>query len=360
MKRIAIVILNWNGADMMRRFLPSVVTNSPEADVIVIDNGSTDASLQYLRDEMPQVRIIALDRNYGFAEGYHRGLKMLEEDPPQSSLKGEEMPLSLGEGKGERYYLLLNSDVEVHEGWLQPMLSYMDAHPEVAACQPKLLCQWAPDMFEYAGASGGYIDALGYPYCRGRVFGTVEKDEGQYDDIVPVLWATGAALLIRSRDYWDVGGLDGRFFAHQEEIDLCWRLRSRGRGVVCVPQSVAYHLGGGTLPQGNPKKDYLNFRNNLLLLYKNLPAGRLWKVMFLRFWLDALASVRFILRGQYRSFLAVWRARFDFWCLLPQFRKDRKENLRLSKLKSVPEQSSFSLLWQYHVKGRKTWKTLPM
>jgi GT2 family glycosyltransferase len=215
-------------------------------------------------------------------------------------------------------------------------------------------------MFEYAGASGGYIDALGYPYCRGRVFGTVEKDEGQYDDIVPVLWATGAALLIRSRDYWEVGGLDGRFFAHQEEIDLCWRLRSRGRGVVCVPQSVAYHLGGGTLPQGNPKKDYLNFRNNLLLLYKNLPAGRLWKVMFLRFWLDALASVRFVLRGQYRSFLAVWRARFDFWCLLPQFRKDRKENLRQAKLKSVPEQSSFSLLWQYHVKGRKTWKALPM
>ena len=345
---------------MMRRFLPSVVANSPEADVIVIDNGSSDASLQYLRDEMPKVRIITLDRNYGFAEGYHRGLKMLEEDPPQPSLEGREHSSPLRGGQEGSYYLLLNSDVEVHEGWLQPMLSYMDAHSEVAACQPKLLCQWAPDMFEYAGASGGYIDALGYPYCRGRVFGTVEKDEGQYDDIVPVLWATGAALLIRSRDYWDVGGLDGRFFAHQEEIDLCWRLRSRGRGVVCVPQSVAYHLGGGTLPQGNPKKDYLNFRNNLLLLYKNLPEGRLWKVMFLRFWLDALASVRFILRGQYRSFLAVWRARFDFWCLLPQFRKDRKENLRQAKLKSVPEQSSFSLLWQYHVKGRKTWKALPM
>ncbi len=347
MKRIAIVILNWNGADMMRRFLPSVVANSPEADVIVIDNGSTDASLQYLRDEMPQVRIIALDKNYGFAEGYHLGLKKLEEES-----------LSLEDGTGERYYLLLNSDVEVREGWLQPMLAYMEAHPEVAACQPKLLCQWAPEMFEYAGASGGYIDALGYPYCRGRVFGTVEKDEGQYDDVVPVLWATGAALLIRSRDYWEVGGLDGRFFAHQEEIDLCWRLRSRGRGVVCVPQSVAYHLGGGTLPQGNPKKDYLNFRNNLLLLYKNLPAGRLWKVLFLRFWLDALASVRFVLRGQFRSFLAVWRARFDFWCLLPQFRKDRKENLRLSKLSPVPEQSSFSLLWRYYVKGQNTFEKL--
>ncbi len=347
MKRIAIVILNWNGADMMRRFLPSVVANSPEADVIVIDNGSTDASLQYLRDEMPQVRIIALDKNYGFAEGYHLGLKKLEEESH-----------SLEEGTGERYYLLLNSDVEVREGWLQPMFAYMEAHPEVAACQPKLLCQWAPEMFEYAGASGGYIDALGYPYCRGRVFGTVEKDEGQYDDVVPVLWATGAALLIRSRDYWEVGGLDGRFFAHQEEIDLCWRLRSRGRGVVCVPQSVAYHLGGGTLPQGNPKKDYLNFRNNLLLLYKNLPAGRLWKVMFLRFWLDTLASVRFVLRGQFRSFLAVWHARFDFWCLLPQFRKDRKENLRLSKLSPVPEQSSFSLLWRYYVKGQNTFEKL--
>ncbi|MBQ8051808.1 MAG: glycosyltransferase family 2 protein [Bacteroidaceae bacterium] len=336
MKQLTIAILNWNGLDMMRRFLPSVVENSPEANVVVIDNGSTDDSLSWLEREMPEVGIVRLDRNYGFAEGYYRGLR--EIDAP--------------------YYLLLNSDVEVRAGWLQPMLSYMEAHPEVAACQPKLLCQWAPDMFEYAGASGGFVDALGYPYCRGRLMGTVEQDHGQYDDVVPVLWATGAALLIRSRDYWEVGGLDGRFFAHQEEIDLCWRLRSRGRGVVCVPQSVAYHLGGGTLPQGNPKKDYLNFRNNLLLLYKNLPDDRLWKVMFLRFWLDALASLRFILRGQYRSALAVWRARRDFWRLRPQFRNDRKENLRRAILKSVPEQSRFSLLWQYHVKGKKTWKQL--
>ena len=336
MIQLTIAILNWNGLDMMRRFLPSVVENSPEANVVVIDNGSTDDSLSWLEREMPEVGIVRLDRNYGFAEGYHRGLR--EIDAP--------------------YYLLLNSDVEVRAGWLQPMLSYMEAHPEVAACQPKLLCQWAPDMFEYAGASGGFVDALGYPYCRGRLMGTVEQDHGQYDDVVPVLWATGAALLIRSRDYREVGGLDGRFFAHQEEIDLCWRLRSRGRGVVCVPQSVAYHLGGGTLPQGNPKKDYLNFRNNLLLLYKNLPDDRLWKVMFLRFWLDALASLRFILRGQYRSALAVWRARRDFWRLRPQFRNDRKENLRLAILKFVPEQSRFSLLWQYHVKGKKTWKQL--
>ena len=336
LKRIAIVILNWNGADMMRRFMPSVVENSPEADVVVVDNGSTDDSLQYLETEMPQVRVIRLDMNYGFAEGYHRGLREVEAE----------------------YYLLLNSDVEVREGWLRPMLTYMDAHPEVAACQPKLLCQWAPDMFEYAGASGGYIDAYGYPYCRGRLFGTVEKDEGQYDDVTSVLWATGAALMIRSRDYWEVGGLDGRFFAHQEEIDLCWRLRSRGRGIVVVPQSVAYHLGGGTLPQGNPHKDYLNFRNNLLLLYKNLPDNRLRPVFRMRFCLDMLASLRFILRRQWGSFCAVWRARRDFRKMRPDFEKDRQENLRQTVLSSVPEQSSFSLLWQYYVKGQKTFDKL--
>ncbi|MBR1787942.1 MAG: glycosyltransferase family 2 protein [Bacteroidaceae bacterium] len=338
MKDIAIVILNWNGADMMRRFLPSVIENSPEADVVVVDNGSTDDSLQYLETEMPQVRCIRLDRNYGFAEGYHRGLAELE--------------------KAQPYYLLLNSDVEVRPGWLQPMLAYMEAHPEVAACQPKLRCQWAPEMFEYAGASGGYVDAWGYPYCRGRVFSTVERDEGQYDDVAPVLWATGAALMIRREDYWAVGGLDGRFFAHQEEIDLCWRLRSRGRGVVVVPQSVAYHLGGGTLPQGNPRKDYLNFRNNLLLLYKNLPEARLHKVLRLRFWLDGLASLQFLLRGQLGSFRAVWRARRDFRRMRPDFEADRQENLRLTLLSPVPEQSAFSLLWQYYVKGRKTFDEL--
>lgn len=337
MKKIAIVILNWNGAEMMRRFLPSVVEHSKEADVIVVDNGSTDDSVAFLEREMPDVRCVRLDRNYGFAEGYHRGLREVEAE----------------------YYLLLNSDVEVRADWLGPMAAYMDAHPEVAACQPKLLCQWAPEYFEYAGGSGGYIDALGYPYCRGRIFGTVERDEGQYDDVQPVLWATGAALLIRRQDYWDVGGLDGRFFAHQEEIDLCWRLRSRGRGVVVVPQSVVYHLGGGTLPQGNPRKDYLNFRNNLLLLYKNLPEERLHKVMRLRFWLDALAALQFLLKGQWGSFRAVWRARRDFRRLRPQFRADRMENLRRTVLTPVPEQSHFSLLWQYYVRGRKTYNALP-
>ena len=340
LKKIAIVILNWNGVEMMRRFLPSVVQHSPEAEVVVVDNGSTDDSLQWLASEMPHVHRIVLDKNYGFAEGYHRGLQAL--------------------GQEASYYLLLNSDVEVHEGWLQPMLAYMEAHPEVAACQPKLLCQWAPEYFEYAGASGGFIDALGYPYCRGRVFSSVERDKGQYDDVVPVMWATGAALMVRCADYWAVGGLDGRFFAHQEEIDLCWRLRSRGRGIVVVPQSVAYHLGGGTLPQGDPKKEYLNFRNNLILLFKNLPEERLRPVFRLRLWLDGVASLKFLLTGHWRSFLAVWKGRIDFIRMRPDFKQDRIENMRKTVLSPVPEQSTFSLLWQYYVRKKKTFSQLTM
>lgn len=315
MKRISVVILNWNGVEMMKRFLPTVVKNSPEAEVVVADNASTDDSVRWLTEEMKDVRQVVLDRNYGFAEGYNRGLKPIEAE----------------------YYVLLNSDVDVPEGWLAPMLEYMDEHPEVAACQPKLRCQWAPEMLEYAGACGGYIDWLGYPFCRGRVRNNVERDNGQYDTVAPVLWASGAALMIRSRDYWQAGGLDARFFAHQEEIDLCWRLRSRGRGIVCVPQSVVYHVGGGTLPKENPHKTYLNFRNNLLLLYKNLPQSSLRKVMFLRFWLDIVASVVFLLKGEVGSFRAVYRGRRDFNRMKPDFAKDRAENLRLTVVESIPE-----------------------
>lgn len=336
MRRLSIVILNWNGVTMLRRFLPSVLHNSGDAEIVMVDNGSSDDSLTVLSSEFPMVRQVILDSNYGFAEGYNRGLRVIESE----------------------YYLLLNSDVEVHDGWIDPMLRYMDSHPEVAACQPKLLSHLSPDEFEYAGACGGYIDALGYPYCRGRVMGTVEKDRGQYDDIASVLWATGACLLIRSRDYWEVGGLDARFFAHQEEIDLCWRLRSRGRGVVCVPQSVVYHVGGGTLPQGNPRKTFLNFRNNLLLLYKNLPEDRLASVMRWRLWLDALAAIQFLLTMQWGSFMAVWRARREFYRMKPEFLADRERNLSLTKLSPVPEQGRFSLLWQYYVKGKKTYAAL--
>ena len=220
-KQIAVVILNWNGREMMRQFLPSVVRFSEElADVIVADNASTDGSLEMLAAEFPTVKTIVLDQNYGFAEGYNRALAQV----------------------GHPYLLLLNSDVEVSEGWLRPLLSYMEENKDVAACQPKLLSQREKEMFEYAGASGGFLDRYGYPFCRGRIFHVVEKDCGQYDDIKDVLWATGAALMVRREDWVSSGGLDGRFFAHMEEIDLCWRLRNRGRRIVCVPQSVVYHV----------------------------------------------------------------------------------------------------------------------
>lgn len=336
MKRVAVVILNWNGEKMLREFLPDVVRHSTGAEIVVADNASTDGSLQMLEREFPTVRRIVLDRNYGFAQGYHLALEQVDAE----------------------FYLLLNNDVQVGADWLSPLLEYMDKNPHVAACQPKLLCHWDRTRFEYAGASGGYIDAWGYPYCRGRVMGTVEEDRGQYDEPASLLWATGAALMIRREVYWQAGGLDGRFFAHQEEIDLCWRLRSRGYGIACVPQSKVWHVGGGTLPKDSPHKTYLNFRNNLLLLYKNLPSERLETVMRVRFWLDALASVQFLLTGKWGSFLAVWRGRRDFFRMRPQFVADRERNLKAAVLSPVPEQTAVSILWQYYARGKKTFKEI--
>ena len=336
MKRVAVVILNWNGEKMLREFLPDVVRHSTGAEIVVADNASTDGSLQMLEREFPTVRRIVLDRNYGFAQGYHLALEQVDAE----------------------FYLLLNNDVQVGADWLSPLMEYMDKNPHVAACQPKLLCHWDRTRFEYAGASGGYIDAWGYPYCRGRVMGTVEEDRGQYDEPASLLWATGAALMIRREAYWQAGGLDGRFFAHQEEIDLCWRLRSRGYGIACVPQSKVWHVGGGTLPKDSPHKTYLNFRNNLLLLYKNLPSERLETVMRVRFWLDALASVQFLLTGKWGSFLAVWRGRRDFFRMRPQFVADRERNLKAAVLSPVPEQTTVSILWQYYARGKKTFKEI--
>ena len=325
---------------MLRRFLPSVLANTPAglARVVVADNGSTDDSLAVLAADFPEVEVISLDRNYGFAEGYNQALRRV--------------------GEEDEYYLLLNSDIETPAGWLQPLLAYMDAHPDVAACQPKLRAEHTRTHFEYAGAAGGYLDSLGYPFCRGRLFDTVEEDLGQYDTVADVFWATGAALLIRSRVYWDVGGLDGRFFAHQEEIDLCWRLRSRGHRIVCVPQSVVFHVGGGTLPKENPRKTFLNFRNNLLLLYKNLPANRLRRVFFLRFWLDALASFVFLLKGEVGSFRAVWQARREFRRIKSDFRNDRAANLACTTLDPIPEQYLGSLLAAYYLRKIRVFNKL--
>ncbi len=333
MKKLSIVILNWNGAEMLRKFLPSVVAHSKGEgiEVCVADNSSTDNSLEVMRQEFPDVRLILLDKNYGFAEGYNRALAEVDAE----------------------YSLLLNSDVEVTEGWLAPMLEYMDAHPEVAACQPKIRSWHRREEFEHAGACGGFMDKYGYPFCRGRLMSTVEVDEGQYDTIIPVLWATGAALLIRTADYREAGGLDARFFAHMEEIDLCWRLRSREKGLVCIPQSVVYHVGGATLNKENPRKTYLNFRNNLLMLYKNLPEKELSSVMRIRWCLDMLAALQFLLKGEWGNVRAVFRARKDYRAMRPSYQSVRAENLSKTIQPTQPERFSWSLLWRYYVKGVK-------
>ena len=340
---VSIVILNWNGSAMMRKYLPSIVANSGDAEVVVADNASSDDSLEMLAREFPTVRVVTLDRNWGFADGYNKSFAKYEEEN-----KAENRPLP-------EYYVLLNSDVRVGEGWLNAMTAYMDAHPEVAACQPKLLSDVNPEYFEYAGACGGYMDKYGYPFCRGRVFGTVEKDCGQYDDVAEVLWATGACLMVRREDYWQVGGLDGRFFAHCEEIDFCWRLNMKGRKVVCVPQSVAYHLGGGTLPQGNPRKTYLNFRNNLTMLYKNLPQRRLRRVMLVRLFLDYVAALQMLLLNRsVGEFKAVFKARRDFQKWKQEFKGDR-ELIQQSATVDYPDGiKDYSVLFRYYVRGKKT------
>lgn len=336
--RVAVVILNWNGSAMLRKFLPGLIACSQMdgVEVIVADNDSKDDSMDMMSEHFPEIRTIPLESNYGFAKGYNQALKRVEAE----------------------YYILLNSDVEVTEGWLVPLISYMDAHPEVAACQPKLRSYNERDLFEYAGACGGYMDNWGYMYCRGRVMDSIEKDNGQYDDIAQVFWATGAALMIRSADYWAVDGLDDRFFAHQEEIDLCWRLRSRNRKIVCIPESVVYHVGAATLKRENPYKTFLNFRNNLLMLYKNLPEERLRTVMRVRTLLDFVAAMQFAVKFKFKDAGAVFRARKEFRRLKPQFAADRQENIQERSIDAIPEQGHFLLIWRYYVLGQKRFSSL--
>lgn len=293
MKPIAVIILNWNGATLLREFLPAVVANTDAtlADVIVADNGSTDSSLKVLQDEFPEVKVIAYPENYGFAEGYNRAIA----------------------DTNYRYTILLNSDVAPAPGWIEPLYQFMESHPEYAACQPKILSYKEPSLFEYAGASGGFIDRNGYPYCRGRIFDCVETDSGQYDSIIDIDWATGAALMVRSELYTSLGGLDRDFFAHMEEIDLCWRMRRNGQHrIAVVPQSVVYHLGGGSLPASNPKKTYLNFRNNLLLIHKNLPPKQGKRTLLKRRLLDTIAFTKFALTLDWGNAKAIIKAHNDF------------------------------------------------
>lgn len=332
MKRVAIVILNWNGRKMLAEYLPSVLDYSrADADIYVADNASTDDSVDFLQQHYAsEVKLIRLEKNWGFAEGYNRALAEIDAE----------------------YFVLLNSDVEVTHHWLTPLIEFMDSHEEVAACQPKLLSLTDKDFFEYAGASGGFIDRYGYPFCRGRIFDTLEEDNGQYDYRQEIFWATGACLFIRAKDYADVGGLDARFFAHNEEIDLCWRLRLRGRKIYCIPESVVYHLGGGSLPKGNPMKTFLNFRNNLTMLYKNLPESELRHVMRWRWFLDYLAAWKMLLLDwNVGEFKAVYRARRAFKAWQKDFSADREQIQQRRVEGTATEMYAHSILWQYYVKG---------
>ena len=335
MTSTAVVILNYNGEEMLRRFLPSVIEHSGDAEIIVADNASTDNSVSVVKSEFPQIRLILLERNYGFADGYNKALEKVEAE----------------------YFVLLNSDVEVTPGWLAPLVEFMDSNPVAVACQPKLLDYKRKNHFEYAGASGGYIDRYGYPYCRGRIFDAVEADEGQYDDAVKVFWTTGAAMMVRSAAYRSAGGLDGNFFAHMEEIDLCWRLQARGGELYAVPESKVYHVGGATLNKSNPRKTFLNFRNNLLMLYKNLPEEELRPVMRVRRILDYIAALKFLATFHWGDFKAVISARREYARMRSAYGGVRRVNLEKTAGR-VGERASFSILWQYYVKGGKKFSQL--
>ncbi len=308
---VAVVILNYNGIKHLKTFLPSVVEHSQSAKVVVADNASTDGSVEWLRKEYPQVEVLVLDRNYGFCGGYNRALSRIE----------------------SKYYVLLNSDVEVTQGWIEPMLEILESDNQVVACQPKVKSFLMRTHFEYAGAAGGFLDKYGYPFCRGRIFDTLEKDIGQYDDIVEVFWATGACMLVKAEAYHRFGGLDEAFFAHMEEIDLCWRMRNEGFKVYYCSKSTVYHLGGGTLNKTSPRKVFYNFRNGLMLLSKNLRRRKWVYVIFLRLILDGIAAIRFILLGKPSFAWAIFKAHLSFYYHIPYLLEYRRKSLASGRRK---------------------------
>ena len=332
MKPVAVIILNWNGAKLLRKYLPTVLagTDAALADIVVADNGSSDDSLEVLSQEFPQVKTLAFDKNYGFAGGYNKAIELTT---------------------GYRYTVLLNSDVRTPEGWLNPLYQYLEDHPDVGAVQPKLLHDRddGKRMFEYAGAAGGFIDKHGYPYCRGRMFEAVEDDHGQYDGKdIDIFWATGACLIVRSELYKKVGGLDEDFFAHMEEIDLCWRIHLSGSEVRIVTASEVFHLGGGSLPQGNPRKTYLNFRNSLFLLYKNLPVKDGRRMLIVRRLYDTLAFFMALAKLHWGDAKAIIRAHNDYRKFKSRYTCQPQENL----LNTFPG-AQRNIVIDYYLKGKK-------
>ena len=334
MKKVAVVILNYNGKKFLEQFLPNVIENTDAAlaDIVVADNASTDDSVALMKERFPDIRLILNDFNGGFATGYNVALRQIEAE----------------------YYVLLNSDIEVTPHWIEPVIELMDADRDIAACQPKILSYYEKEKFEYAGASGGFIDKYGYPFCRGRVFQHLEEDHGQYDEACEVFWATGACLFVRADLYLKHGGLDDSFFAHMEEIDFCWRMKNLGYKIYCCPQSKIYHIGGGTLPKSSARKTYLNFRNNISLLYKNLPLNRVFWVIAYRILLDWVAAVKFLFGASLADFWAVIRAHFAFYRRIPSLRKKRGEIL----IRQVGQMYQRNIVFENFLRGKKTFVEL--
>lgn len=326
--KLAIVILNWNGKSFLERFLPSLLAQTPDyAQVIIADNASSDDSVEFLKNNYPYIRLILNDKNYGFAGGYNNALAQVDAD----------------------YYCLLNSDIEVAPNWVGPIMDVLDADSTIAAAQPKLINFADRTKFEYAGAAGGFIDKYGYPFCRGRIFESLESDEGQYDNAIDIFWASGAALFVRSDVYHALGGLDNDFFAHMEEIDLCWRIKNQGHRIVCEPRSTVYHVGGGTLPKNNAFKTFLNFRNNHFLLLKNLPKRRLLPTFFMRLILDNVAAFVFLLQGHSKDFTAVYKAHL---AVIKQFGKIKAKR-KGQRFDAYQEVCRSPILFQYHFKRKR-------
>jgi len=328
--KLAVVILNWNGIQLLEQFLPSVVKYSPEATIYIADNASTDDSVTFVKEHFPSVQIVQNNGNYGFAKGYNEALQHIDAE----------------------IYALVNSDIEVTENWLQPIIETFEKEPKTAIIQPKILDFKNKSYFEYAGAAGGYIDQYGYAFCRGRIFDTVERDNGQYDDACEIFWASGACFFIRSAVYKELKGFDDDFFAHQEEIDLCWRAFNEGYIAKYNSKSVVYHVGGATLQQGNPKKTYLNFRNSLLMLTKNLPQSSLYRILFIRVVLDGLAGIQFLFKGKFAHIWAIIRAHFSFYSLFSKNynKRERFQSKRYYKLKSI--------VYKYYVNNGKVFENL--
>jgi hypothetical protein len=333
MDKAAIVVLNWNGIGFLMRFLPKLAreTSQPGFKIYLADNGSSDNSIEWTKENLPEVEIIRMQDNYGFAGGYNRALEMINAE----------------------YYVIINSDIEVTENWLTPIIDHLEKSPETAICQPKILSETNRECFEYAGAAGGYLDRYGYPFCRGRIQNYIEKDKGQYDNEVSIFWASGACMVIRSSVWTDLQGFDNDFFAHMEEIDLCWRVLSSGYEIRYIPESVVYHVGGGTLSYNSPRKVYLNFRNNLFMLHKNLPGKNYKRIIFTRMLLDGIAGIRFFLMLKFSFCFQIFKGHISYYRNKRELDKKRDAISEITTTNRTDLILNKSVILGFYIKGKK-------